>query len=528
MCIDCVFYFSFKKKIDTLCLIYCNILIVINQEVFQIYIKFMNKKILFVPLDERPCNWLFPQKLIQCIDGFELLEPTKEMLGNKKTPSNFALLKDFIFQNIKEANAAVISIDQLLYGGIVPSRIHNLSLDELKERLMIIKEIKKINPNIILYCFVLIMRCPKYSSSDEEPDYYEIYGEKINKIGSLIERGEDYSFLLNDELKTSLEDYIERRKKNLCLIKETINLLNGSIDYLLIPQDDSQTEGFTMMDRKEVLNLIQNSGFKNIDLYPGADEIGLTLLSRAINNINNSSKKIYLDFLYEESESLIPAYENKPLLDTIKHHINASGNTLVGDIDDSDIVLFLNYDKNEEQESSNPVDNLNETDILSQIKRMKSAKNKGKTTSLVDKFYVNGGNLKYMEVLSNHMNIDDLDVYSGWNTSSNSLGTAISFSTTISYQGKTIESTKFLAERIYDDLIYQALIRRKITSETLPSLNLNYFDIRDKQKEVESLTKDALEEYAEKHFKAFYSKHQIKYLEMPWKRMFEIFLEVKS
>ena len=46
-----------------------------------------------------------------------------------------------------------------------------------------IDEIKAINPNARIYAFALIMRCPKYSSADEEPDYYEFCGEEIFRTG---------------------------------------------------------------------------------------------------------------------------------------------------------------------------------------------------------------------------------------------------------------------------------------------------------------------------------------------------------
>ncbi len=31
------------------------------------------------------------------------------------------------------------------------------------------------------------MRCPDYSSDDEEPDYYRIYGKEINELGVAVQ-----------------------------------------------------------------------------------------------------------------------------------------------------------------------------------------------------------------------------------------------------------------------------------------------------------------------------------------------------
>lgn len=483
--------------------------------------------ILYIPLDERPCNYDFPIKLINSTKGFKLLIPPKEMLGKKKTPSNFVLLKNYILENVKSCKAAVISIDQILYGGIVPSRLHKKSLKTLNERLDLIKEIKTINPNIILNCFVLIMRCPNYSSSDEEPDYYEYYGETINKIGRAIDLNEDYKALIgdNEEIIKAYVDYTQRRRKNIKLIKNTIRLTKDTIDYLIIPQDDSQVHGFSSMDRAEVLEFINEGKYKNIDLYPGADEIGMTLISRSINELKGSSKSIYIDFLHEESKTLIPAYENREVFETIKAHIKASGNSVSESVKDSDVVLFLNYDKDVQKESFEP-SKVDEDNALKQISRMKDAKKKGKIIALADACFVNGGNIEYMKILSSKMKIDSLDVYAGWNTSSNTLGTAISFATALSYESNVEESKKFLAERIYDDLIYQAYARSYITKNILPGLGLNYFDVKKGLSKVRNITKKTLKEFAKENFKSFYTKHHLKDVNMPWKRMFEISVEV--
>ena len=46
------------------------------------------KTMLYLPLDERPCNWLFPQMMTRGVAELELLTPPKELLGRKKTPAD--------------------------------------------------------------------------------------------------------------------------------------------------------------------------------------------------------------------------------------------------------------------------------------------------------------------------------------------------------------------------------------------------------------------------------------------------------
>ena len=55
-------------------------------------------------------------------------------------------IRDFLLANIEKADAAVISIHTLLYGGLIPSRLHHLSEETVLERLMLLKELRRKEP----------------------------------------------------------------------------------------------------------------------------------------------------------------------------------------------------------------------------------------------------------------------------------------------------------------------------------------------------------------------------------------------
>ena len=71
------------------------------------------KNIILLPLDERPCNFDFPSKIFNG-EKYTIIRP--EHLGQKKTPASYEFIRDFLLANIEKADAAVISIDTLLYG----------------------------------------------------------------------------------------------------------------------------------------------------------------------------------------------------------------------------------------------------------------------------------------------------------------------------------------------------------------------------------------------------------------------------
>ena len=141
----------------------------------------MSNKIVLLPLDERPCNFYFPE--IMPKGDFELVLPPKNIMGDKKIAGKVDEIALWLYNSVKGASALVVSLDTLIYGGIVPSRLHTETIETLISRADIIRKIREENPSLKIYAFSLIMRCPSYSSADEEPDYYGECGAEIHKFG---------------------------------------------------------------------------------------------------------------------------------------------------------------------------------------------------------------------------------------------------------------------------------------------------------------------------------------------------------
>lgn len=136
-------------------------------------------KVLFMPLDERPCNFNFPQDIVKVRGDIELVVPEKSLLGDKKTAADTKKLWKFVFGNVGDCDYVVFSIDMLVYGGLIPSRLHCLRSEEVEEYIENIKKVKEFNPNLKIYAFNCIMRSPQYDSAEEEPQYYANYGYSI-------------------------------------------------------------------------------------------------------------------------------------------------------------------------------------------------------------------------------------------------------------------------------------------------------------------------------------------------------------
>lgn len=497
-------------------------------------------KIVLLPLDERPCNIRYPKQIFAGGD-FKVIVPSYDVLGNKKTPASLEKIDRYLIEETKDAQGLVVSMDMLLYGGLVPSRLHYQQKEDLLKRFEILKIIKKNNPTLIIYAFDLIMRCPQYSSSDEEPDYYGVCGIDIFRtgfIGHKIELGiasdqekEVYKTInLNPDY---LNDYVGRRNLNLEMNLETLSLVNKNvIDFLIIPQDDAAQYGFTAKNQEVLKKEIDRYGIAlKVYMYPGADEVANTLLSKMYCTLNHIKPKFYIHYPSPSCATTIPLLEDRYLDVTVRYQIRAAGGMTVSSIDEADIVLFVNASGTKMASSSsinaardeglrtqrNLVDFV---ELISDVINMKH-----KVSAIADVANLNGSDHELMQLLVQKGLLLKLGAYAGWNTSSNTLGTTIPHSIQTWKKGETKEHLDFLLSRYVEDYAYMTFVKGDVNSK-LGTLGMNYFDVSKNLALVEAKVEEGLYTFISTYMKPIEKNIQINKVWMPWKRMFEVGVDV--
>lgn len=502
-------------------------------------------KILYIPLDERPCNYVYPQMIStitkECIS---FITPPKTILGDKKKPGDVEKIWAFILDNVAHCDYAIINIETLVYGGLLPSRLHHMALDVCSEKLYRIKKIKEINPNIKIYLSSLIMRTPQYNSSDEEPDYYEAYGLKIFKHGyyedkKLRAKLTDGELKELDDIKKSvpleyIHDYESRRAINAEVNKLAIELVKDEyVEFMCIPQDDAAEYGYTAIDQKKVLGKVVDNRLQHkILTYPGADEVGCTLLARAFNDYYQVQRKFYVFYSSTLGPQIIPKYEDRPIHESLKSHILAVNGSIVQNIDDADIVLavntpgkFMEEARNQKEKDITYTSFRNLRVFTSEIKTLV---NMGKKVLVCDSAFSNGGDIELIRMLDDIRTLDKIYGYAGWNTNCNTLGTVIATGVMASksYNRKAIDCN--LIFRIMEDLIYQSIVRYKIVDYVLPKLGATWGNFCGKEEQILNIKKEELlKEYHENIIHSFQQYTvDISDINSPWHRMFEIGLTI--
>ena len=486
------------------------------------------KKIVLVPLDERPCNMLFPERLFRN-EHLHIVRPSA--LGKKKKPAERKALEEFLRKECKDADGLILSVDSLLYGGLIPSRLHHETKETLLSRMALIREIREENPNMLFYAFQVIMRCPAYSSSDEEPDYYENFGQEIHDGGVLLHKGESADALLEKIDKDCLKDYLDRRALNRAMNEEMLQYLKeGLVDALVIPQDDSASFGFAAMDQAAIRKKIAEEGLtEKVLVYPGADEVELTLISRMLNTMYGKCPGIFPYYLAEKAGETVPLYEGLPLSRTLSYHAQSAGCRLVEEAEEADIVLFLTASGEKMREAVVQGEGnsgfYTDRELCEWVIELRNFLKKGKIVSIADNAYANGGDLAVVRILDQEGLLMKVDGYAGWNTSANTIGTAIAEAVDALYYGENEAHRNFLLERYLEDAGYCGVVRKQVT-DTLPS-DMNYFDVKEERGFVAEEVRRRIKHFAESYLPSIANRIHITKLAMPWKRMFEVDLEAK-
>ena len=499
-------------------------------------------KIVMLPLDERPCNFNYPQMMPKA--DYRLVLPPKEYMGDKKIPADVERLRQWLLEETKDADACVLSLDTLIYGGIVPSRLHHEKPETLLERCKTVEELRRGNPRMKLYCFQLIMRCPDYSLSDEEPDYYDVCGRELHLYGrythlqllnKLTEEDKaDFERVKAAIPKEVLEDFLGRRNKNLAVLEHNLGYIkNGTVDYFIVPQDDSAVYGFTSMDQMRIRNFLKgNSLHLKTAMYPSADDTGLILLGRAVAQLHGYRPKIYVHFASTKAEGVIPWFEDRAIAETVKYHILAVGGVQVYSLPEADILLAINmgsgmwYDDQPEHVQAYDIDR----NLAEFVSYLRYALEEGKTVAVGDVCTCNGGDVELCKLLQAEGLILKLHAYAGWNTSSNTLGTAVCQAVLAKLGGDEKGRISFLLHRYYEDIGYMAFVRKDVTDNVLPALGLDYFHADGKSGKAAEAVRAGVERYMAENFPVLAAHVKSVHAEQPWRRMFEtdIRLEIKE
>ncbi len=88
------------------------------------------KTILYVPQDNRPVDFAYTVNTAQDA-GYTIITPPQKYLSSSNFKGSPEQLLQWVDAHAGEADAMVLSVDSLVYGGLVDSRKHNLDMAQM-------------------------------------------------------------------------------------------------------------------------------------------------------------------------------------------------------------------------------------------------------------------------------------------------------------------------------------------------------------------------------------------------------------
>ena len=507
-------------------------------------------KILFVPIDDRPCSLIFPIQLAS-MANFEIIVPPKEFLGCFFEPGSPELLISWLETFGNSFDYALLSVDMLIYGGLIASRNANVSnsdyyveslekwLNKNKSKKIILfstvmRTLPTFKDNFILAQSenlkkILAKIYPKEVISKEEID---------DNIASELKKTTSYRDILSDCLKA-------RDKKHKINLKILDWKKSGIVNKVIFGLDDVVSQGPNLYEKRELEEIIEHNKLSDCFVCLGTDELPMSAISKIYIETTGLVPSINIRYSNSFAQNKKTIYENTSVPEIIKDFLKISG--LSENCNDDGINLFCHISRHGQKETEFQKINFagNEEKFAKQIAGFQS---EGNFVAVADVAYANGADNRFTKHLLKYVDFVNLGGYAGWNTSGNALGCVIAQSIVrfiYQKQGKISENAEkahqiFTFERFIDDWIYQSIVRPKEKLK-FTLLNKSVLNMSLEEQQISSLKIESeLKKYANRIFsKKYEGQHSLNALKggsftinrpfkfnanLPWSRLFEILL----
>lgn len=516
---------------------------------------------MLLPLDERPINARFPRLLAEAL-GWRLDVP-EALLGSRKRPADTAAIVDWMREAAPRAVGAVVALDTLAWGGLIPSRQSGNDLDAALARLDALRELRRAHPHLPLMAFSSIQRISREDDDGEEPDYFRTYGRRIFRRSVLEHRAVEAALAAGEEAELEAlradvpvavwHDVLAIRARTHAVNRAALDLVaEGSVDALVLNQDDTTTWGLNVQERARLEAEVRARGLgSRVLVYPGADEVAQVLLARLAGQVHRRRPRFATVYAARRGADVQTAYEDRPLGDLVAVHLRAAGAVLAPPPMAPDAWLAVNAPSRAQGQGGTAYALRHDAHgVLRAEARawlegaeagvrgldrslegfadaLATLVADGERVSVADVAHVNGADDDLMAVLEAAGLLPALAGYGGWNTAGNALGSAVALGCLSVLAGGDAERAMALgravATRYVDDWLYQARVRSRLLLERdLHPLGLGGTVPAGELARVEGMARDWLDD----EMRARGWPFRLSRLTLPWQRVFEIDLEL--
>jgi hypothetical protein len=427
-----------------------------------------------LPLDDRPVTYDLPAR-IGAIGGATVLLPDRALLGNLTQSADQKALGEWLTTVAAEADALVLAIDTLAYGGLIPSRRSPDDLETIMAHLQPLLRLKERKPDFPIYAFSVTMRLSNSDVNEEEKPYWDQYGKLIYKWSFHQHRYKTHKERADWEIAHNthalipaeiLDDYRDTRQRNFTINQTMLRWAGGGFfRALMLTQDDTSSYGLNIEEQEELKQMINHSHLGEVAfIYPGADEVASVLVSRALNELAGRIPTMAGSWHPLDGKRIQAMYEDRPLWQTLRGQIKAAGGKEIGDEAQADVVLVVNTPASGQGDLTLRLDlDKPDTPMRNLEPLLLTLEGATRPVAFADVAYANGCDPRLMPELVKRVDPWKLKGFGGWNTAGNTFGSVVAaaFAATLPTADQAALD-RFITERVAEDWLYQSVIRREL------------------------------------------------------------------
>ncbi len=535
--------------------------------------------IALIPLDSRPCNWLYPLRLAD-VAGVRLMVPPLEFLGWREKAGDAQALFDWLSGLPIQLEGLLVSIDALLYGGLVQSRTADVREKSPEQIAEFIGIFLRSRPGCRLHCFKTVPRIGTTLLKSSELNLYNEILKRGQGSGEIPETagGEGQPEKSADEIEkekafkeladVAYTEYLSARKRNQEDHLELLgSLLPMATSWCISVEDGSET-GPQLDEVDELMNSVSTDLARKISVVNGCDEQGMVMLARHLRDGIEGRLPVGIWWSYPDSAARIAKFEcytSGQNLAKFLEHLRLSPldpgigtwsndpQIVLGGADEDIIkrkvpLLIINNFEREQgdhmkdgkpcpisQHVNNPIPFLGPLLLANTV-----------DVYVADIAWANGGDPALDEAFAQG-NGNYLCGYSSWNTAGNTFGKALAQIVCRGYRiandpaERTTTAAVWAAERfkfesLLSDRWFPIIVRQKfwqiVTANGGDPWNFDLYTIELVEKGCLDLRKPMKSSYDTKH-RAIYRGRGIKApntiepeITFPWNRLFEVDVRV--
>ena len=420
--------------------------------------------VILVPLDGRPpCR----QFVIDAgrIGGTEVVTPPHELQDYYSQPGDTKAMRRWLLEEVAKGtiNAVFLSVDQLLYGGLLTAREKQATPAEVEEFLAFLRELHEANPAVPIYAFSILPRLTPQDTIDGYEERRDImaYSRLAGRQAAGLPVDETKLAALKANIPpASLERYLAHFRENATLNERLIDLTHeGTLTRLVLGQDDGEEYGIPNIEKYALLDYIKSLGLsdRQVFLTHGADEIALSLLAAWHNEQTGYAPKIFVAYNDPGARDRVMPYMAVSTGVCTEEKIRLTGGSLAASPEEADFTLLV---------STNDTDKDTLWSRGACVRLLEDNLAKGQPTALVDlSKHFNADETVLPQLIAAAFPVNHLLAYAGWNTTSNAIGTAVAQACLYRSSlpdvrdddqaiGLAAAQVRFLENRILEDYFY--------------------------------------------------------------------------